>query len=184
MQAGPADLTLETHMSSTEFPSIPPANASSQVPLAKFYTCHRRVLSHCGTLRRLVSYLAEGGCDRTAQVISHNLLRFFDNEVPQTYAHEEEDLFPALIESMAGSDAICLHDLTRGSAQQHRALATQWNTLRGPLEEIAAGRETLLPAQSVEAFARHWSDHIGLEEGELLAMASRMLTDDELARIN
>lgn len=171
-------------MSNTAFPPIPLASASSQEPLPMLYTCHRRVLRYCATLRRLVLYVAEIGCDRQAQVISHELLRFFDNEVPQHYAHEEEDLFPALIESMAGSDAICLHDLTRGSARQHRALATQWTTLRGPLEEIAAGRQTLLPAQSVEAFARQWSDHIGLEEGELLAMASRLLTGDELARVN
>lgn len=148
------------------------------------YTCHRRVLRGCATLRRLESYLAGRGCDRQAQVVSHGLLRFFDNEVPLHNADEEEELFPALIESMAGSDAVCLHGLTKGSAEQHRALDAQWGLLRGPLEEVAAGRQILLPARPVEAFARHWHDQIEVEEGELLAMASRLLTDQELARLN
>jgi hemerythrin-like domain-containing protein len=154
-----------------------------QAPLAMLYTCHRRVLGHCATLRRLVLYVAECGCTREAQVVAHGVLRFFDNEVPRHYADEEEDLFPALIESMAGSDAVCLNDLTRNSARQHGVLARQWRALREPLEEIAAGREAHLPAQAIETFARHWHDHIGLEESELLPMASRLLTDGELARV-
>ena len=148
------------------------------------YSCHRRVLRHCATLRRLVLYIAEGGDNRDAQVVSHGVLRFFDNEVPPHYADEEEDLYPALIESMAGSDAVCIRELACGSARQHRVLAAQWAALRTPLEDLAAGRSTLLPAQLVETFARQWYDHIGLEEGELLPMAVRLLTDTELARIH
>jgi hemerythrin-like domain-containing protein len=157
--------------------------APPQAPLAVLYDCHRRVLGSCATLRRLTLYVSECGCDRNAQVVSHGVLRFFDNEVPQHYADEEEDLFPALIESMAGSDAVCLHDLTQGSVRQHRALASQWSALRGPLEEIAAGRQTLLPVQAVEAFVHQCHEHIGLEDGELLPMAERLLGDAELARI-
>jgi hypothetical protein len=170
-------------MGSIVFPAIPSSSAPGG-PIAMLYACHRSVLRHCAGLRRLVLYFAECGCNREAQVVSHGLLRFFDNEVPGHYADEEEDLFPALIESMAGSDAVCLHDLTRHSARQHQALALQWAALRVPLEDIAAGRDTLSPAPLVESFARQWYDHIGMEEGELLPMASRLLTDKELARIH
>lgn len=171
-------------MDATVFSALPLSRADSQSPLAALYACHRRVLAYCATLRRLVLHLAESGCNREAQVISHGVLRFFDNEIPQHYADEEEDLFPALIDSMAGSDAVCLQALTRGSAEQHRALAVQWNMLREPLEEIAAGRGSRLSSESVETFTRLWGDHIGVEEGELLSMASRLLTDGDLARVN
>jgi len=170
-------------MGSAPFPAVPFSSNGPQAPLATLCNCHRRVLSSCATLRRLVLYIAECGCTRDAQVVSLGVLRFFDIEVPRHYDDEEMDLFPALIESMAGSNAVCLQDLTRGSATQHRMLASQWSILRPTLEEIAAGRDVLLPAAVVEAFARQWYDHIGLEEGELLAMASRLLSDDELARI-
>ena len=170
-------------MNATVFSASPFSRADAQSPLAALYDCHQRVLSYCTTLDRLVSHIAEFGCNRQAQVVSHGVLRFFDNEVPQHYADEEEDLFPALIESMAGSDAVCLQALTKGSAEQHRALAVQWNVLRKPLEEIAAGKGSLLSSETVEAFARQWRDHIGVEEGELLSMASRLLTDGDLARV-
>ena len=118
-------------MGSTAFPAVPFANTGPQAPLATLCNCHRRVLAYCATLRRLVLYVCECGCTRDAQVVSHGVLRFFDIEVPRHYADEEEDLFPALIESMAGSDAVCLQNLTRGSASQHRALAGQWSTCEG-----------------------------------------------------
>lgn len=171
-------------MASTGFPAANPLpGPGSQAPLATLYACHRRVLNYCATLRRLVLYIAEFGCNRDAQVVSHGVLRFFDNEVPQHYADEEEDLFSALIESMSGSDAVCLRHLTSGSTRQHQALARQWGILRGSLQEIAAGRDTLLSGQLVETFARQWYDHIRLEESELLPMASRLLSDDDLTRI-
>jgi hypothetical protein len=170
-------------MSASAFQSSPLPGAGPHEPLALLYECHRQVLQHCATLRRLVLYLSECGCNREAQVASHGLLRFFDNEVPWHLAGEEEDLFPALIESMAGSDAVCLHDLTRGSAQQHRALERLWCVLRFPLEELAAGREAALSARAVEEFDRQWHEHSAQEEGELLPMAVRLLTDDEMARV-
>ena len=94
-------------MGSTAFPAVPFATTGPQAPLATLCNCHRRVLAYCATLRRLVLYVCECGCTRDAQVVSHGVLRFFDIEVPRHYADEEEDLFPALIESMAGSDAVC-----------------------------------------------------------------------------
>lgn len=166
------------------FPAVPFPSTGPQAPLATLCQCHRRVLAYCATLRRLVLYIAERGGSRDAQVVSLGVLRFFDIEVPRHYEDEEIDLYPALIESMAGSDAVCLQDLTRGSVRQHRALAGQWSILRSSLEEIASGRDVLLPAGAVEAFAREWYDHIGLEESELLAMASRLLSDEELARVD
>jgi hemerythrin-like domain-containing protein len=180
----PNALNPEELMSATVFSALPLSRADSQSPLSALYACHRRVLAYCATLRRLVLHVAESGCNREAQVVSHGVLRFFDNEIPQHYADEEEDLFPALIDSMAGSDAVCLQALTRGSAEQHRALSAQWNLLREPLEEIAAGRRGFLSCESVEAFTKLWHDHIGAEEGELLPMASRLLTDGDLARVN
>jgi hemerythrin-like domain-containing protein len=114
---------------------------------------------------------------------SHTLLRFFDNEVPQHCMDEEQHLFPALIDSMAGSDAVCLRALANGSMERHQVLAAQWERLRGSLEHIAAGRLILLPRNEVEAFAAAWTGHVDVEEAELLPMASRLLSDDELVAL-
>jgi hypothetical protein len=164
------------------------ANAATPIerpqgPLTPLYEFHRRALAHCRSLRRLVLYTSECGCDREAQVVANELLRFFDNEVPYHYLDEEEDLYPALIESMAGSDATCLRELTRGSHARHRRLWALWDSLRTSLERIAAGVPTVLSAQVAEAFVSGWEENVSWEEGELLAMAPRLITDGELARI-
>ncbi|HNL97445.1 MAG: hemerythrin domain-containing protein, partial [Candidatus Accumulibacter sp.] len=99
------------------------------------------------------------------------------------HADEEDDLFPALIESMAGSDAICLRDMIDGLTADHRALAACWRHLRAILERIAAGERVPLLFDDVEALAVRYERHIEREEKELLPMAARLLSDDDLARI-
>ena len=87
---------------------------------------------------------------------------------------QERDLFPALVESMAGSDAICLRELTAGCTREHRAL------------EAALRRAGDVPADSptrpFERLRNLCEQHLAREETELLPMAARLLGDDEVAR--
>ena len=46
---------------------------------------------------------------------------------------EEADLFPALLEAVAGSDAVCLRELTASLAAQHRELESRWRQVRDVL---------------------------------------------------
>lgn len=144
---------------------------------------HARVIRQCVRLQRLQSYLGARGCDRKAQVVSRVLLRFFDVQMPHLRAVEEEDLFPALVESMAGSDATCIRDLSRAAVFQHRVIAAQWKLLRPELALAAAGQDSRLQPDGVEAFTRHWREHVEGAEAELLHMASRLLPDDRQQQI-
>jgi len=110
-------------------------------------------------------------------------MRYFDSSALQHHADEEEDLFPALLESMAGSDAVCLRDLTDALKADHRALDADWQRVRAALERIAAGTSAHLSSDDVEALIGRYERHIEREEKELLPMAARLLSDDELARI-
>ena len=47
-------------------------------------------------------------------------MRDFDTSARHHHDDEERDLFPALIESMAGSDAVCLRELTAALTAEHR----------------------------------------------------------------
>ena len=111
------------------------------------------------------------------------MMRYFDTAARQHHADEEDDLFPALIESMAGSDAICLREIIDGLKADHRALEACWRHLRGTLERIAAGEQVSLVVDDVEALAVRYERHIEREEKELLPMAARLLSDEELARV-
>jgi len=167
----------------TEFPGFSGPTASTEAPLEMLAACHIRIERQCATLRRLASHLAHSGCDGQARTAAENIMRYFDTAAVQHHADEEVDLFPALIESMAGSDAVCIRDMTEGLAAEHRELEDMWRVLRKPLERIAQGASADLPASAVEDFAALYERHLKREDDELLPMAARLLADDELALV-
>lgn len=157
------------------------AEASFEVPLEMLAACHGRIERQCATLRRLVPHLAANGADQEARTAAANVMRYFDVSAGQHHADEEQDLFPALIESMAGSDAVCLREMIGGLKADHRALEAAWRRLRRVLERIAAGDAVPLAAADVEALAGLYERHIEREASELLPMAARLLGEEELA---
>lgn len=157
--------------------------AGFDAPLAMLATCHERGERQCATLLRLVAHLREHGADAQAREAATAVMRYFDRASPDHHADEETDLFPALIESMAGSDAVCLNDLTRSLKADHRELEARWQTLRAPLERISAGQPETLDNGSVQALVDGYRQHSAREDAELLPLAARLLGDAALQRI-
>lgn len=168
---------------SMNFPGLSAPAAGTEAPLEMLSACHGRVERQCATLRRLVSHLATHGVNEDARMAATNVMRYFDTSAKHHHADEEEELFPALIESMAGSDPVCLREMIEGLTADHRSLEAAWRRLRGVLERIAAGESVPLASDDVEALVGKYECHIAREERELLPMAARLLSDDDLARI-
>ncbi|MEP7138334.1 MAG: hemerythrin domain-containing protein [Caldimonas sp.] len=158
-------------------------SACFEVPLDMLAACYLRIAQQCSTLRRLVPHLAVHGADTQAREAAASVIRYFETAAKDHHADEENDLFPVLIESMAGSDAVCLRDMTSALAAEHLELEARWRHLRAVLERIVASTSDTLDAAEVEAFAGSYERHIEREKRELLPMAARLLTEDELARI-
>ena len=154
-----------------------------EVPIEMLAACHHRVERQCATLRRLTRHLGTHGVDTDARIAAAAVLRYFDTAARDHHADEEVDLFPALVESMAGSDAVCIRDLIDALTLDHRALEAHWQRLRGSLKEIADGSLSQLTDADVEAFIALYERHIAREEHELLPMAHRLLSDDALDRV-
>ena len=154
-----------------------------EVPLEMLAACHGRVQSQCETLHRLVAHLGGHGADRQAQQAAAAVMRYFDTSARHHHADEEVDLFPALLESMAGSDAVCIRELTSSLTAEHRELEECWRKLRLPLEQLAGGHAATLSGDEVTEFVNLYERHIAREESDLLPMAQRLLSDEELDRI-
>lgn len=167
----------------TPIPGHAAPSAGFEVPLEMLSACHGRVERQCRTLQRLVPHLQAHGADAQARSAAANVIRYFDTSARHHHDDEEVDLFPALIESMAGSDAVCLREMVAALVDDHRALERQWQALRAVLERIAAGTPAELRGDDVDAFAARYASHIAREEDELLPMAARLLGDAELDRI-
>jgi hemerythrin-like domain-containing protein len=84
---------------------------------------------------------------------------------------------------MAGSDAVCLRELTTALAAEHRQLEANWARVRQVLARVADGANTGLDAAEVATLVEGYQRHIEREESELLPMAARLLGDDALDRI-
>ena len=138
--------------------------------------CHERIERQCATLRRLVPHLAAHGADEEARTAAGNVLRYFDSAAKHHHDDEEKDLFPALMESMAGSDPVCLRELTDALRADHRALDAVWQRVRASLALVAAGTSAGLSSDDVETLVQGYARHIEREESELLPMAARLLS--------
>lgn len=158
-------------------------SASFEAPLEMLLACHQRIHKQCATLRRLVPHLQQHGADAQAREAAAQVLRYFNTAAVHHHADEEQDLFPALLESMAGSDAVCLRELIDGLNAQHQDLDARWREVKRVLDRVAAGEAVTLDAAAVEAMAEAYAAHIALEEGELLPMAARLLDHTALQRM-
>ena len=154
-----------------------------EAPLEMLSACHGRIEDKCATLRRLQAHLPTHGSDEEARAAAAGLLRYFDLSAIQHHDDEEQDLFPALLESMAGSDPVCLRELTVSLSAEHRELEGRWRRIRTVLERVVEGRSVSLGFDEVEAFASLYARHIQREEQELLPMAARLLGEEELGRV-
>ena len=168
---------------SISLPGFSAPAAGFEAPLAMLSACHTRVQRQCDTLMRLVPHLDTHGADPSAQQAAQAVLRYFDTAARHHHEDEEQDLFPALIESMAGSDAVCLREIIDALCAEHRLLERRWALLREPLLRIADGTATPLDAVDVPGFVVLYAQHIAREEDTLLPMAARLLDADALARM-
>ena len=176
---------------SITFPGHSAPGVGFEVPLEMLAACHGRVQHQCETLLRLLPHLHGHGPDRPAQEAALAVMRYFDSAARHHHEDEEQDLFPALLESMAGSDAVCLRDLTASLSNDHRQLERRWAVVRRWLLQVAEGTAAMpadadadtAAAADVAGFVQLYEQHIAREEAELLPMAARLLSAVELDRI-
>lgn len=154
-----------------------------EVPLEMLAACHGRVQHQCETLHRLLAHLKDHGADRPAQEAARAVMRYFDTAARHHHEDEEQDLFPALLGSMAGSDAVCLHELIAALCNDHRALERHWQLVRVALLQVQEGQGSTLADTDVPIFIDRYAQHIAREEAELLPMAVHLISAEELDRI-
>lgn len=170
---------------SLSFPGFSSPGVGLGTPLELLSACHTRVEKQCQTLERLQAHLPVHGSDLPAQEAASAILRYFDTAARHHHEDEEQDLFPALLESMAGSDAVCIQDLTTALMLEHRELEKLWYALRLRLSDIAQGQATTqLAADEVNTFTQRYRAHIEREDRDLLPMAARLLGEEALQAIS
>lgn len=87
----------------------------------------------------------------------------------------ENQVFPVLVESMAGSDAVCLRDLVTGLTRERDGLDQRWRATIHP--QLAAGA---LTGADLPAWVAAFESHLQRVDSELLPMVPRLFDDEAL----
>lgn len=146
-------------------------------PLEMLRACHGRIEAQCDTLGKLLAHLERVGLDEQARQAAAAVLRYFDTAGKHHHADEEENLFPALLESVAPGQAAEVQALVAGLLTEHGAMEQVWRKLRDPLRQIAEGQAAGLASNDVAEFTRRYRQHIELENTRLLPLAEQTLSD-------
>lgn len=168
------------------FPGFPSPAASFDTPLEMLASCHERMERQLTTLERLGAHIAQHGADESAQEAARRVITYFDTAAVHHHADEEENVFPALLEAVAGSDAVCIRELTDTLRSDHRQLEKLWRSLRPQLQGLlscAPPASASLDGPIVTQFIATYRSHLKREDDELLPLAERLLGQPERERI-
>ena len=164
--------------------SLLPVAPALDEPLEVLEACHQRIEQQLNTLERLRAYLPEHGADESARRAAQAILRYFRLAGPNHHADEEQDLFPALLQRATGNDAETLARLVKALLADHVQMAEALAIVLAQLDPIAHGAGTALDAAAVDRLAGLYRRHIERENRELLPLARRWLTSQDIERLS
>ncbi|MGH8758241.1 MAG: hemerythrin domain-containing protein [Burkholderiales bacterium] len=152
-------------------------------PFALQNACQDQIHTQCASLENLVVRIAKEGADARTRLELAGLSRSFLTELELHCLDQEADLVPALLEALAGSDAVCIRQMAEKPRAEHRALESLWRRVRVALEEVIEGVDVELPLMEVAALGSLCERHVAFEKTELLPMAERLLSDQDMVRL-
>jgi len=162
---------------------MPPARGSPNggSPLDRLSAWHRLGERQFDVLRWLAA--GHAAPPEVVRNTAQGVLRYFDLSVTVHHRDEEDDLHPALVEAMAGSDPVCLRELAEAAASAHRAIEAAWRALRPAFVALSRGEPVTVDAAAVEALVAGCEQSFAHEDRELLPTAHRLLDDAALLQL-
>ena len=162
-------------------PLTPTPGPDYDHPLEMLAACHDRIEERLDVLQRLIVHLAAHGCDNEARQAAANVMRYFDTAGEFHHEDEEVNLFPALAARMPNDER--LRELVTRLRWEHEIMRALWKSLRAELKPISEGTAADLGPELAEKFSARYRQHIELEEAELLPIARRAFSGEELAAL-
>ncbi len=146
-------------------------------PLEMLLACHERIRAQCATLGKLVVHLPVHGYDIQARQAAQAILRYFDSAGRHHHDDEEQDLFPRL---RASNDAEA-QALVARLLDEHQGMDAAWQRLRPYLAALSETSAATLDAAAAQHFIDVYDRHITLENTQLIPLAKRLLSAEQLS---
>lgn len=164
-----------------------PTAAGYDRPIELWLACHHRIARMNSLLQRLVDYLKQRPVDEHAGVTAASIVRYFDEALPRHHEDEEIDLFPRLMAKLraqsSGPAADTVGATIASLLADHEEMDALWQTMRGQLQQVAAGRDPQFDDAQVLLFVTRFRAHLEVEEATLAPVLKRMLRAKDLREI-
>jgi hemerythrin-like domain-containing protein len=162
--------------------SLLPIAPGLDEPLEILAACHGRIEQQLQTLAKLLDHLPQHGADQQAQQAARAVLRYFDTAGRNHHADEEENLFPLL--RLRAVDKPHLESALASLLGEHQQMETLWQTLQQQLLALADGDAMALDKLTAENFSQLYRNHIARENVEILPLAARLLTAEDVQQLS
>src|SRR5262245_12659911 len=150
-------------------------------PLELLEACHARIETQLAMLERLVTHVAQHGCDLGAREAARFIMRYFDTAGIQHHRDENEDLFPLLRTKAAELERPEVSAVINELERDHETLDLQWSRLRARLDALTRSGDALLAPADIAGFAWLNRRHMEKEGALVLPFAKEVLGAGERA---
>ena len=164
-------------------PDQPPGIAEAASPLAALSAFQASGVASFDALRRLARRSSTAAVDVSERDAAHAALAWVDRCVAVHHRVLEDVLLPELIESMAGSDPVCLRELAAAAIAGHHAMERPWRIVRPGCAALSNGSPEALDAGAVLALVDACRANFLRADRELIPLAGRLLDDAALTRL-
>jgi hemerythrin-like domain-containing protein len=149
-------------------------------PLQDFSNCHVGILEHFERLGELPGLLARGDAHAEVRQIAMDMRRFFREVVIEHHAEEEQELFPAVIQSAEpGGEAKLVKALVDQLVGEHRKLEALWKQIEPDMKRLAKGKPASLDTSVVEQLSKAYVRHAQFEEKAFLPLSAKVLSKND-----
>lgn len=159
----------------------PAVNATVDRPLDHLVACHGRIEERLATLERAGEVLETRREEALGAIDA--CFRYFETNGVRHTEDEEESTFPRMMPRLTPVERDQIERLER----QHREADSLYGELKEAVEQIRAGQDSGAITRyrdAVSRFSGLYREHIEWENRELMAMARRVLSGDDLGQIS
>ena len=150
-----------------------PSDPASDDAVEQFSHAHVGIVMQLDRLSTLPALLAPA---RMAQDTAQRAVDFFRVAVFEHHKEEEEELFPAVLESShAGEERQLVTTLVEALTVEHRLIEALWRQLEPELKQIAKGQGFQINAPLLDDLVSRYQLHAQSEEARFLPLAHDIL---------
>jgi hemerythrin-like domain-containing protein len=154
-----------------------PANKTQEfkevTPVGRFSQCHAGIIDNLQSLGELPELVASA---ERARKLAQQALDYFDEVIVRHHAEEEQELFPAVLQSATpGAERQKVEAIVARLITEHRRVESIWNEIKPTIRQVARGHVVQGSGIGIFDLMKEYQAHANYEEEVLLPLSEEIL---------